>query len=142
MDSLLEYKALPNIDGESNDAVKKFTNIDKEDFEFTYVIRPGEQTTQKIKAGETVDLPKYKVNFAAFHLAKKVVKREAIEEFQKKFPKHQLGRADISVRNEEKEKELQQKMVAANFLKTEESKESEEKEESKIEKKPVRKVNK
>ena len=110
MDKMLDFKALPMVEGEPVDVSKKVTNIDNEDFDFTY-----EKISHTIKAGETVTYPKYKVLFVAHHLARKIVKREAIAAFKKEFPTHHMGRADVKIRNEEREKELQLKIVAANF---------------------------
>ena len=108
---------LPPVEGESFDAPKKFTNIDKEDFEFTW-----DNIKYTVKAGETVTLPKYLVNYAAMHLARKIVKREALEEAARsgKNPNDRLGAA-VLIRDENKEMELQKKIVVANF--SEETKE-------------------
>jgi hypothetical protein len=107
-------KILPDKEGESYDTTKKFTNIDSEDFEFTW---DGIKYT--VKAGETVTYPKYLVNYAAMHLAKKIVKREVRAE--QKDDEH-VRQGMYSVRNPEKEMELQQKMVAVNFPKKVEEK--------------------
>lgn len=134
-------KILPDIQGESNEAPKKFTNIDKEGFEFWWDGKPFGGTfidrmksheeevinldgkierkivyefTKPIEPGETVIMPKYMVNYAAMHLARKMIKREnmaAISAKNEEFVKH----AAWKVRDEMKEKETQEKIVAANF---------------------------
>jgi len=66
---------------------------------------------KRIEPGETVLLPKYLVNFAAMHLAKKMYKRTAI-----------TGKSDVELRagiyklrNPEEEMKLQKQMVVDNF---------------------------
>ena len=73
MDRMLDFKALPDIEGESPDVSKNVTNIDKEDFDFI-----NEKVLHTIEKGETVTYPKYKVLFVAHHLARKIVKRDVL----------------------------------------------------------------
>ncbi len=98
---------------EPNDVPKKFTNIDKEDFSFNWDGRP-----YSVKAGETATYPKYLVNYAAMHLARKMHKRHMIDSFvpEREDRKHiELQNANIRIVNPKHEIELQKKMVAANF---------------------------
>ena len=103
-----------NIPGESNDVVKVFVNIDKEDFEFTWE-NIGNHVKYTVKAGETINYPKYLVNFASYHLAKKIVKREMIEEFKLKNPNINWETKGFSIRNEDREVAYQKKMLEKNF---------------------------
>lgn len=101
-----------NVPGEANDAPKKFTNIDKEDFEITW-----DNIKHIIKVGETVTFPKYLVNYAAMHLARKMYKRkmyEAATETERKV-------GVIRFINAEEEMKLQQEMVKANFPEAQET---------------------
>jgi len=130
------------------DAPRFFTNIDKEDFEFTWDSKPfggifpdrmksrQESITQRalndkgfvdtvtgqktvydfvkpILAGETVTMPKYLVNYAAAHLARKIYKREAFAAF--KGTAEEMKHAAIRFVNPEEEIKLMKKMVAKNF---------------------------
>lgn len=103
-----------NVNEESNDAPKKFTNIDKEDFVFTW---RGEKDshTYTVKTGETQTFPKYLVNFACTHLARKIVKRELRKKFIEEHPTENYKNADFATRNEEMEKKLHIKMVWENL---------------------------
>ena len=96
-----------NVEGEPNDGPKKFTNIDKEDFEFSW-----DSIKYTVKAGETVSYPKYLVNYAAMHLARKIVKREAFAKVKKDVDK-QIGL--VRFINPEEEGRLQKEAVRANF---------------------------
>lgn len=171
--SMPNTQILPPVEGESNEAPRKFKNIDIEPFEFTWDNVPfggvlpermkswqekiietdaegkprkneqGEiisrtvtkyEILRPIQSGEIVIMPKYLVNYAAMHLAKKMVKRQAIEDYIPEKPERkeiELANARITVRNPEKEMELQKKMVAANF--EEQPKKEEVKEEKKEE---------
>lgn len=127
-------KVLPDLPEESNDTPKLFTNIDSEDYEFTWVgdthyIYDAEgkiidtridKTNYVIKAGETKTFPKYLVNYAATHLTNKILKREA---FAKITDEKARSMGIVNWKNEEKAKELSAKMVVANFPQTEEIKE-------------------
>lgn len=95
-----------NIESESNDAPKKFKNIDKEDFEFNW-----NELKYSVKTGEIQVLPKYLVNFAAMHLAKKMVKRELME----KIPSNARETGLYKIRDPKREWELQKEMVKENF---------------------------
>ncbi len=130
------------------DAPRFFTNIDTEDFEFTWDGKPfggifpdrmksrQENITQRVLndkgfaesvvgakivydfvkplvAGETVTMPKYLVNYAAAHLARKIYKREAFAAF--KGTEEEKKHAAIRFVNPEEEIKLMKKMVAKNF---------------------------
>ena len=98
---------VPNIDkGETVDTPKKFKNIDTEDFEFSW-----DSVKTIVLAGQTIDLPMYKVNYAAMHLARKIYKRKIFE------GKSEAERSIGIVRfvNPEEEWKLQKQMVADNF---------------------------
>ncbi len=92
--------------GETIDTPKKFKNIDTEDFEFSW-----DDIKTIVPAGQTKDLPLYKVNYAAMHLARKIYKRKIFE------GKSEAERSIGIVRfvNPEEEWKLQQQMVADNF---------------------------
>ena len=102
------------LENETDDAPKKFRNIDTEDFAcmwggIEHVVKPG----------EVVIKPKYLVNFLAMHLARKMYKRKIFE------GKTELERSVGILRyvNAEEEMKLQTQMVADNFEQTpEESK--------------------
>ncbi len=131
-------KVLPDVDGESYDTPKLFTNIDKEDFSFTWMgdeifINRGkdaagnditekkqEKTDYIVKPGETRSFPKYLVNYAATHLTNKILKREA---FAKITDEKERKMGNIRWKDEEKAKELSAKMVAKNY-KNEEAQET------------------
>jgi hypothetical protein len=71
-----------------------------------------------ILPNEIVTLPKYLVNFAAMHLARKISKREAIESYVPENlarKQHEVSHAMIGIHNEEREKELQKLIVGCNF---------------------------
>lgn len=143
-------KPVYNADGYDieKDAPRKFTNIDKEGFEFTWDGIPfggmfpermklnqeqvaGRAVNDKgfvetmtenktvyeflkpILPGETVTMPKYLVNYAAMHLARKIYKREAFAAFQ--GTEMEKRNAAIKFVNPEEEMKLMKKMVAANF---------------------------
>ncbi len=100
---------VPDIDkGETNDTPKKFRNIDTEDFEFSW-----DNVKTIVPAGAVIDLPLYKVNYAAMHLARKIYKRNIFA------GKTEAERSIGIVRfvNPEEEWKLQQQMVADNFPK-------------------------
>jgi len=99
---------LPNLESEAYDVPKKFLNIDNEVFTFhwdgrEYVVHPG----------EVKDYPKYLVNYAAMHLARKIFKRQAFANF--KGTEHEKGNANIKFVDAKSERELQEKMVALNY---------------------------
>ena len=102
---------MPNIqiiipkEGESVDTPKKFKNIDDEVFECTW-----DGIVHTVKPGESVIKPLYLVNYMAMHLARKIVKREMVKAIP--VAKRQSGL--YRVRDEKKEKELQEQMVAEN----------------------------
>lgn len=127
-----DYLFDPN---EPYDIPKKFKNIDKEPFEFSW---DGKKLggmlgkKEEIKPGETVTLPRYLTVHAAKHLTKKILKREAIDEMKKtreyeRYGDQVIKHARINFRNDEKGQELVKKMLAPNF----EGEEEEEKEKSK-----------
>ena len=125
---------------ESDEAPKKFTNIDTEPFSFhwdgkpfggmfpermsveeidetnpdgTVMKRKVYEVTKPFEPGETVTMPKYLVNFAAMHLARKIWKRTAVSNFQ--GTEYEKKNAAIKIVNPEEEVRLMNKMVAANF---------------------------
>ena len=104
---------LPDKDGESIDTPKKFTNIDKEEFEFQWG-----GIVYTVKPGETVIHPKYLVNHAANHLARKMVKREKIEESILKHGKdvqnEKMG-AMLNFNDPVRSGEIMRAAVAVNF---------------------------
>jgi hypothetical protein len=100
-------KILPDLEGEANDTPKNFTNIDKDEFVFSW-----DGIEYKVKPGETKSLPKYLVNYAAMHLARKIIKREAFDKFKNDKEK---SNSMMTFRNEAKEKELQDQIVKANY---------------------------
>ena len=109
-------KILADIQGESVDTPKKFTNIDNESFEFTWDSKLlggvlGNKT--KIEAGETVIMPKYMVNYAAMHLARKIHKREC----WKGLSEAERMQGPIRFVNAEEEMKLQEQMIVENFPK-------------------------
>ncbi len=114
---------LPDDPKESFDTAKKFTNIDSEPFQFNWDSKPFGGTLgnkEEIKSGETVIMPKYLVRYAALHLAKKIVKREGIEEKRKHplYKKHGeefIKNIGYTIRNPAREKELIKEMIAKNF---------------------------
>lgn len=121
-------KVLPDLPEESNDTPKLFTNIDNEDYEFTWrgdtytITKPDgtvdiriDEVKYVIKAGETKTFPKYLVNYAATHLTNKILKREA---FAKITDEKARSMGKVNWKNEEKAKELSAKMVEKNFPKT------------------------
>lgn len=106
---MANFLTLPQgLDNESDDAPKKFTNIDKEDFTQTWDGKP-----YIVKAGETVIHPKYLVNVMASNLARKIYKRQAFAAFQGS----ELEKKNAAIRfvNPEEEMKLAKLMVAANF---------------------------
>lgn len=96
------------LETEADDAPMKFRNIDTEVFvdswdKIEYVVQPGEVVTK----------PKYLVNHMAWHLSKKMYKREAYAAFQgTEFDKQ---RAAVQVINPKAQWTLMKKMVADNF---------------------------
>lgn len=109
---------------EATDVVKKFTNIDNEDFRFTW-----DSVQYLVKAGETKDLPLYLVNYAAYHLARKIFKRKARAEAEKRGL--DLGKGEYKISDEEEEEKLRKEIVAANLPEITLDKEPEKKEEEK-----------
>ena len=106
-------KIMPNstilpqgLENESDDAPKKFKNIDTEDFVSTWGGRE-----RIVKAGETVTEPKYLVNYMAMHLARKMYKRKMFE--GKSEAEKSIG--IVRTVNPEEEYKLQIQMVADNF---------------------------
>lgn len=122
------------------DAPKKFTNVDSEPFEFTWDGRPfggmfpermsaskleftnsdGKPASKTqyeflkgIEPGETVTMPKYLVNYAAMHLARKIYKRQAFASFQ--GTELEKKNASIQFVNPAEEWKLMELMVAENF---------------------------
>ncbi len=132
-------KVLPDIDGESKDTPKLFTNIDKEDFHFTWVgdetfvsrgkdaagneilERKQEKTDYVVKIGETRSFPKYLVNYAATHLTNKILKREAFEAIAD-LRDRKLG--PVFWQDEVRAQELSARMVAKNYESKEEVQEA------------------
>ena len=108
-------QVLPNTPEESFDTPKLFTNVDKEDFEFTWKDDNNLEVKYVVKAGETKTFPKYLVNYAATHLTNKILKREA---FEKAPDDNTRKMGNIHWRDEEKAKELSVTMVAKNFPET------------------------
>lgn len=136
---------LPPTEEESENAPKKFRNIDTEDFVFTWDGKPfggalpermkgwqeevidrdimgkeiGRRIVQKydilkpILPNEVVIMPKYLVNYAAMHLARKMYKRKIFAE--KTEAERSIG--VLRFVNAEEEMKLQKKMVADNFEK-------------------------
>ena len=105
---IMNTSILPSSEEEAFDAPKKFLNIDTEKFEFTwdgklYVVHPG----------EVAMYPKYLVNYAAMHLAKKIYKRQMFANF--KGTEMEKGNANIKFVDAKEQKNLQDKMVALNF---------------------------
>ena len=92
--------------GETNDTPKKFKNIDTEDFEFSW-----DSVKTIVLAGQTIDLPLYKVNYAAMHLARKIYKRKIFE--GKTEAERSVG--ILRFVNAEEEMKLMKQMVADNF---------------------------
>lgn len=121
-----------NVNEESNDVPKKFTNIDTEDFEINYLLEGTNKYHTWVKAGETVTLPKYLVNFACTHLARKMVKRQLMA--KAKAEGKNLAKDDYPIRDENIEKELHIKMIAENLPKKEEPKEVQK---SEVSEKPI-----
>ena len=104
---------LPNItilpqglENESDDAPKKFRNIDTEDFICTW-----DNKQYIVKAGEVVTHPKYLVNYMAMHLARKIYKRKIFE--GKSEAERSVG--ILRFVNAEEEMKLMKEMVADNF---------------------------
>lgn len=103
---------LPPVEGEANDAPKLFHNFDNEDFEFSW-----DGITYKVKSGDIVSLPKYLVNYAAMHIARKIYKRESIKRFNGTKEERQVS---IHVRDRSNDRviaeiDLQKRAVAKNF---------------------------
>lgn len=99
---------LPEIEGEDVDTPKFFTNIDTEDFSCNW---NGKDYT--VRPGQTVSYPKYLVNYAAMHLARKMNKREALAKFQGSDLEKQ--HAYIKFVDPINEMKLQALMVAKNY---------------------------
>lgn len=107
---------IPQTAEESNDTPKKFKNIDVENFEITWDGKLFGGTLgnkQFIAPGEVVTMPKYLVNYAAMHLARKMQKRKIFSEF--KGTEHEKSNANIRFINPDDEIKLQKEMVALNF---------------------------
>lgn len=96
------------VENEADDAPMKFRNIDTEVFTDSW---DGIEHT--VQPGEVVTKAKYLVNHMAWHLAKKIYKREAYAAFQgNEFDKQ---RAAVKIINPEAQWKLMKKMVADNF---------------------------
>lgn len=157
----MNTKILPDVPGETVDTPKKFRNIDKEPFEFTWdgvpfggalpgraerteevnefteIDKDGKKVlkrdvtthytiTKGIEPGEVVIMPKYLVNYAAMHLARKMFKRQAIDNYvpEKADRKElEIPNARIQIVNADKEMALQKQMVSDNFESEKEEKE-------------------
>ena len=109
----LPIKIMPNItilpqglENESDDAPKKFRNIDTEDFICTW-----DNKQYIVKAGEIVTHPKYLVNYMAMHLARKIYKRKIFE--GKSEAERSIG--ILRFVNAEEEIKLMKEMVKDNF---------------------------
>ena len=96
------------LEDEADDAPKKFTNIDTEDFSQVW-----DNRETIVKAGETVSLPKYLVNVMATNLARKIYKRQAFASFE--GSEMEKKNAAIKFVNAEEEIKLMKQIVAANF---------------------------
>jgi hypothetical protein len=94
------------LENESDDAPKKFRNIDTEDFVCTW---DGKEHI--VKAGEIIIKPKYLVNFMAMHLARKIYKRKIFE--GKTEAERSIG--ILRFVNAEEEMKLMKEMVKDNF---------------------------
>jgi hypothetical protein len=94
------------LENESDDAPKKFRNIDTEDFICTWDSKP-----YLVKAGEVVTHPKYLVNYMAMHLARKIYKRKIFE--GKTESERSIG--ILRFVNAEEEMKLMREMVKDNF---------------------------
>ena len=96
------------LEDEADDAPKKFRNIDTEVF-----VDSWDGIEHTVQPGEVVTKAKYLVNHMAWHLAKKIYKREAYAAFQgNEFDKQ---RAAVKVINPEAQWKLMKQMVADNF---------------------------
>ena len=109
----LPIKIMPNItilpqglENESDDAPKKFRNIDTEDFICTW-----DNKQYIVRAGEVVTHPKYLVNYMAMHLARKIYKRKIFE--GKSEAERSIG--ILRFVNPEEEMKLMKEMVKDNF---------------------------
>lgn len=112
MPEITSYLVIDESKGETNDTPKKFKNIDKEDFEFSW-----DNVKKVILAGEIWDGPLYKVNYAAKHLGRKMIKRQKIEESEAAGMSY-ADRAKswtFEIRDELREIELRKEMLALNF---------------------------
>ena len=96
------------IPEESDDAPKKFRNIDTEVFEDNW-----DGIVHIVQPGEVVIKPKYLVNHMAMHLARKMYKRQAFAAFQ--GTEREKQSASIRFVNPAEEHKLQVLMVADNF---------------------------
>jgi len=94
------------LENESDDAPKKFRNIDTEDFVCTW---DGKEYL--VKVGEVVSHPKYLVNYMAMHLARKIYKRKIFA--GKTEAERSIG--ILRFVNAEEEMKLMKEMVADNF---------------------------
>lgn len=131
------------LENESDDAPKKFRNIDIESFEFTWNSKPfGGMLPERVRSyqeqkdetdfngkiissrmitkyeilkgiepDEVVIMPKYLVNYAAMHLARKMYKRKMYE--GKTEAERSVG--IVRIVNPEEEYKLQIQMVTDNF---------------------------
>jgi len=95
------------IDTEADDAIKKFTNIDTVDFDFSW-----DNKWKRVRAGATVQMTKYLVNYAAYHLARKMFKRDAVKSWEAIPPANRRGLP--AIHNDSEEVKLQIQMVAQN----------------------------
>lgn len=107
--NMAHFLILPQgLSEESDDAPKKFTNIDTEDF-----VQTWDGIPYTVKAGETATFPKYLVNVMCANLARKIYKRQAFAAFQGT----ELEKKNAAIRfvNPVEEGKLAKLMVAANF---------------------------
>lgn len=96
------------VENEADDAPMKFRNIDTEVFTDSW---DGIEHT--VQPGEVVTKAKYLVNHMAWHLSKKIWKREAYNAF--KGTEMEKQRAAVQVINPAEQWKLMKKMVADNF---------------------------
>ena len=93
---------------EEDDVPKKFTNIDTVDFDFRW-----NSKWKRVQAGWTVIMPKYLVNYAAYHLARKMFKRDSLKAWEETPPSKQKS-GFPTIRDDVSEIKLQLKMVVKN----------------------------
>jgi len=103
---MANIQILPQAENIPNDAPRKFKNIDNEEFGFSWDGLP-----YVVKAGATEIYPKYLVNYAAMHLARKIIKRAAFNEYKTEEEK---GNKLIRFVKPDQELELMREMVQDN----------------------------